>query len=99
MRNSFYDALMVWCVPVMSEGDYARYCPYNDIIDYSAFVEIAIPKESGNVVTHLNETFDEEKAMSRLQRLHQVSYQMSQHCCPPRLNMRQISVLLRTDRN
>lgn len=77
MRNSFYDALMVFCIPVMSESDFAKFCPYNDVITYSNFVDVAVPAEMGNTINYLNSTFSEKRAITRLQTLHQVIGQLS----------------------
>ena len=73
MRSSFFDALMALCIPVMSEPDFEKFCPYNDVITYPVFVNIASPANSGNVVIYLNSTFDKDRALTRLQQLSEES--------------------------
>ena len=72
LRNAFFDALMFDCIPVMSEADYVRYCPYNDVVNYHAFVNIAPGPENGSVITSLAEGFNERKMLAALQRLRKV---------------------------
>ena len=72
LRNAFFDALMFDCIPVMSEEEYARYCPYNDVIDYHAFAQVAAGPEEGSTIKHLADAFDERDIMFRLQNIHEV---------------------------
>ena len=75
LRNAFFDALVAGCIPVMSEPDYAAFCPYSDIINYSSFVEVAPDAGNGSVIAHLRRSFNEEELLGRLKHLYQVCYE------------------------
>ena len=72
LRNSFFDALMEGCIPVMSEPDFAAFCPFSDIIGYPSFVEVAPDAVNGSVIAHLRRGFKEKEVLGRLKHLHKV---------------------------
>ena len=78
-RNSFYEALCAGSIPVVFDTDYFQHCAYNDLIDYSQFVNVLplaeyMRNESMNAVEWLQGSHNITSAALRLRKLGQVSH-------------------------
>ena len=82
-RSAFFDALLAGSVPVVFDPEYARFCPYNDVVDYSEFMvtipadDFMEPESAANVVDMLKADFNADRELQRLERLHQVTTLLS----------------------
>ncbi|CAL5224127.1 g6760 [Coccomyxa viridis] len=73
-RNSFFEALCAGSIPVVFDTDYFQHCAYNDVIDYSQFVNVMplaeyMRNESMNAVEWLQDSHNMTSAALRLHKL------------------------------
>lgn len=75
LRGAFFEVLLSNSIPAIFDGDYFKYTPFSDILDYNNFIftipefgalsDLADPKVSGiNIVSTLAEKYSSVNAMT-----------------------------------